>query len=113
MIFYNTHQKIDTLKSIVPDSFVFVLDSTDRSFLYKSKDSDICVDLIFGIDETLGLDKLTKKSSYHSHEQGNSILKVQRTSSNTFLGVCLSKGDCSARQVKDLDAYFKRTELVN
>lgn len=113
MIVYNTHQKIDALNAIAPESFVFVLDTTDRSFLYKSHNSDRCVDLIFGIDELHDLEKLTSSKTYHSHDEGDAILKIQKTSENTLLGICLSRSDHSDRQVQDLDSYFKTTERSN
>ncbi|WP_421763253.1 hypothetical protein [Ekhidna sp.] len=108
MIVYSTHQKIDAIRKILPEGFVFVLDTTDRSFIYKSKNDYKSEELVFSIDKFFGIDNLTKNKDFYTHEIENSIVKLLKMAKNTFLGVCVDKETYNENQVIKTDQYFNR-----
>ena len=88
MVIARTHQKIDALRELVPDGFVFVIDTTDRSFLFKSKQSPDCEQRVISLDKMYGIDYLTKNANYYNHEDDTCIVKLSRIGQNTFIGLC-------------------------
>ena len=86
------HYKISTLRSIIPDEFLFILDITDRSFLYKSKDCPKSEEYLINLDSCHGLDKLTENSDFYSYEKEEEVIKIQKIHNNTFLGICAPSG---------------------
>lgn len=106
MIVYSTHQKIDAIKKILPDGFVFVLDTTDRSFIYKSKESHEGEETVFSMDKFFGIDHLTKFHDLYTHEMEDFVIKLLKMAKNTFLGVCVAKDKCNENQLKKADQYF-------
>lgn len=98
MVISKTHQKINTLRDLVPGSFVFILDTTDRSFLFKSKESPDCEQRVISLDKIHGIDTLTRSSDYYNHEDDTSVLKLNRIGQNTFIGLCAPKKNYSEEQ---------------
>ncbi|WP_420576054.1 hypothetical protein [Ekhidna sp.] len=98
MVISKTHQKINTLRDLVPDSFVFILDTTDRSFLFKSKESPDCEQRVISLDKIYGIDTLTRSNDYYNHEDDTSMLKLSRIGQNTFMGLCAPKENYSEEQ---------------
>ena len=92
------HYKISTLRTIIPDEFLFILDITDRSFIYKSKECPKSEYQVMSLDSIYGLDKLTQDSDFYSYEKEEEIIKIHKISSNTFLGVCALKESYSEFQ---------------
>lgn len=107
MVISNTHQKIDALKKMVPGGFVFVMDTTDRSFVYKSANNLDYEEQIISLDRTLGIDTLTKFTDFYSHEDDQSIVKLKRIDQNTFIGLCAAKRKFSSDQLNSADNYLK------
>ncbi|WP_425392739.1 hypothetical protein [Ekhidna sp.] len=106
MIVNSTHQKIDALRKIMPDGFVFVLDTTDRSFLYKSKNSPDCEQVVISLDKIQGIDLLTKNRSAYTYQGDNQIIKLQRIGGHTFLGICAPKNSFSEDRLSLADNYI-------
>lgn len=94
---------------MVPGSLVFVLDTTDRSFVYKCSNKPAYEQQVISLDKVHGIDTLTKFSDYYSHEDDNSIVKLKRIGQNTFMGLCASKGKLSEDQMNFADNYLNRT----
>ncbi|WP_436517648.1 hypothetical protein [Ekhidna sp. To15] len=109
MIISNTHQTINALKKIVPNGFVFVLDTTDRSFVYKCSEKPTHEEQVIELDKAHGIDTLTKFNDFYSHEDDNSIVKLKRIGQNTFMGLCASKNKLSEDQMDFADDYLNRT----
>ena len=91
MIIQEAYDKISLLKKVLPKAFVFVIDTTDRSFLYKSEEFTICEQTVLSIDASLGIDKLSKKSGYHLNNHDFSLFGFKNIGTNTYLGFCLPK----------------------
>ncbi len=100
------HYKISTLRTIIPDEFLFILDVTDRSFIYKSKECPKSEDQVMNLDAIYGLDKLTQNSDFYSYEKEEEIIKFHKISSNTFLGICARKESCSEFQWVLVDNFL-------
>ncbi|MEQ8906292.1 hypothetical protein [Ekhidna sp.] len=98
MIISEAHQKINALRELVPEGFVFIIDTTDRSFVYKSKESSDCEQRVISLDMDHGIDKLTKSVDFYLHEDETSNVKLSRIAQNTFIGVCVPKKRCSEKQ---------------
>lgn len=110
MIISETHQRINTLKGLVPRGFVFVLDTTDRSFLYKSKESPDCEQRVISLDKVYGIDTLTKAANFYHHEDDTSLVKISRIGDNTFLGLCAPKGTIPKDQWDRAEDYLRFAE---
>lgn len=110
MVISETHQKINTLKGLVPGGFVFVLDTTDRSFLFKSKKSPDCEQRVISLDKIYGIDTLTKGSNYYHHEDDTSLVKISKIGDNTFLGLCAPKKNISEDQWERAEDFLRVSE---
>ena len=91
MLIETTHEAITKLARILPKAFVFVIDTTDRTFLFKSSEKPECQAMILQLDQDMGIDKLVKKHGYaiqnfHSQEVG-----LRSLGTNTYVGYCLEK----------------------
>ena len=107
MIISNTHQIIDALKKIVPGGFVFVMDTTDRSFVYKCSDNPDFEQQVISLDKMHGIDKLTRSTDFYSHEDSGSIVKLKRIGQNTFMGLCATKEKISEDDWNSAESYLK------
>jgi hypothetical protein len=107
MIISEAHQKINTLRELVPEGFVFIIDTTDRSFVYKSKESADCEQRVISLDMMHGIDKLTKSLGYYLHHDDTSNVKLSRIAQNTFIGICVPKKRCSEEQWSLAIDYLK------
>ncbi|WP_420317834.1 hypothetical protein [Ekhidna sp.] len=107
MIVNNTHQKIDALREIMPEGFVFVLDTTDRSFIYKSKNSPDCEQFVISLDQVYGIDGLTKDQNSYTHHDEKTIIKLQKIGGNTYLGICTSNDNNSLEKLSLAENYIK------
>lgn len=98
MIISEAHQKVNILRELVPEGFVFIIDTTDRSFVYKSKESPDCEQRIISLDIIQGIDKLTRSVDFYIHQDDTSYVKFSRIAQNTFIGVCVPKMRCTEEQ---------------
>ncbi len=103
MVIYDTHQKIDALKEMLPGGFVFVLDTTDRSFVYKSTISPNCEQKVIALDKVHGIDRLTKTSNQFAHNDVDGLIKIHRIGQNTYIGFCAPSGKYSESQTESAD----------
>ncbi|MEQ9465927.1 MAG: hypothetical protein RLN88_00875 [Ekhidna sp.] len=113
MIIHDTHQKINALKELIPGGFVFVLDTTDRSFVFKSGPDIQCEQRVISLDRVHGIDTLTKFTDFYSFEDDTSYVKLRRISENTFIGLCGDKEEFSAEQWSGADDYLQRAALTH
>ncbi len=89
MLIDTTHDAITKLSRILPKAFVFVIDTTDRTFLFKSSEHTECQSMILKLDQDMGIDRIVKKEgyaikNYHSREVG-----LRSLGANTYVGYCL------------------------
>ncbi len=77
---------IKTLNSIIPDSFIFILDSTDRSFIYRSSNCPNGVNAILNLDKIKGVESLMEEASFYSDESDEHFYMIKRLSNHIFLG---------------------------
>lgn len=89
MIISEIQHAIDMLEHELPMGFVFLLDTTDRSFIYKSTNRHDCSQEIVKIDQQLGIDKLMSGLVFFTIEEKNKILILKKIDPNSFLGVCM------------------------
>ncbi|MEP1035272.1 hypothetical protein [Ekhidna sp.] len=113
MIISNTHQIINALKKMVPGGFVFVMDTTDRSFVYKCSSNPTYEQQVISLDKIHGIDTLTKFTDFYSHEDEKSIVKLKRIGQNTFMGLCASKHKFSEDQWNAADSFLQVNHLVS
>lgn len=109
MVISNTHQIINALKKMVPGGFVFVMDTTDRSFVYKCSNNPTFEQQVISLDKNHGIDTLTKLTDFYSHEDEQSIVKLKRIGQNTFMGLCASKSKVSESQWNIADSFLSQT----
>ena len=89
MLIDTTHEAITKLSRILPKAFVFVIDTTDRTFLFKSSEHAECQAMILRLDQDMGIDRIVKDQGYaiksfHSQEVG-----LRSLGTNTYVGYCL------------------------
>ncbi len=113
MIISNTHQIIDALKKIVPGGFVFVMDTTDRSFVYKCSNNPNFEQQVISLDKIHGIDTLTKYTDFYTHEDDKSVVKLKRIGQNTYMGLCASKNKLSEDDWSNAEQYLKIDLLVS
>lgn len=88
MVISEVQHTIDSLEKQFSKSFIFVLDSTDRSFIYKSSNRHDCSDEIVRIDQQHGIDQLMNGLTFLIHEEKNNRLLLKKVDDNSFLGAC-------------------------
>lgn len=99
--------KISEIESSDPDIFSFLFDTTDRSFIYKSKISDPCEQLILELDQSKGIDLLTKKNAFYIEETSTTVLALKEIGPNAFVGFCCIRDECTT----SLKNLVKQLEL--
>lgn len=98
--------QIDALNAIIPDSFIFVLDSTDRSFLFQSSDCPIAIQEIFSIDKLEGIESLFQNSDFYDSDTSEHVYMIKKLSSHTFLGFFVLKEKFSMISIKNAQEFF-------
>lgn len=101
--------QINALNAIIPDSFIFVLDSTDRSFIYKSSDCLMAIEEILSVDKQVGIENLFKKSSLYDSDNSEHLYMIKKLSSHTFLGFFVIKSKFPEIRIKNAREYFLNT----
>lgn len=97
---------INAINAIIPGSFIFVLDSTDRTFLYKSSDCKEAMDIIVEVDQHKGLESLFSHSRFYSNDCENYFYMIKKISSHTFSGFFALKNKFAIPRIEDAKAYF-------
>ncbi|MEQ9402946.1 MAG: hypothetical protein RIM99_05120 [Cyclobacteriaceae bacterium] len=100
--------QINALSAIIPDSFIFVLDSTDRSFIYKSSDCPIAIEEIISVDKRQGIDNLFQDSEIYNSEEDEHLYMIKKLSSHTFLGFFVLKNKFSLSRIKNAQEFFQK-----
>lgn len=104
--------QINALNAIIPDSFIFVLDSTDRSFIYKSKECGVAVNEIHSLDRNIGIEDLFINSEYYNSDNESYAYMIRKVSSHTFLGFFASKEKFSDARIRDAkDCFLEVTNV--
>jgi len=98
--------QINALNTIIPDSFIFILDCTDRSFIYKSSDCAAAINEILSLDKSKGIDNLFDSSEYYNSESASHSYMIKKLSSHTFLGFFVLKEKFSEQSIKDAKEFF-------
>ena len=88
MVIHDAHQAISALKKVLPESFVFVLDTTDRSFIYRSVVSEELERSIIEFDRSHGIDVLSRKAQIYINKHGANTIGFKSIGTNTYLGFC-------------------------
>ena len=86
---HEANKTIKELRLALPKGFVFVLDTTDRSFLYKSSDYKEFEYKIINIDVDFGIDRLTRETGYHINNHNGDLIGLRNIGINTYVGFCL------------------------
>ena len=89
MVIQDAHKTINALRQALPGSFVFVLDTTDRSFIYKSRSHEECQQVIIGLDKNFGINILSRDEGYYLETFEDFSIGFRMIGSNTFVGFCM------------------------
>lgn len=89
MVIQEAYDKISSLKRALPKAFIFVIDTTDRSFLYKSEEFSTCENSILALDATYGIEKLSRNEGFHLNDHDCSLVGFKSIEQNTYLGFYL------------------------
>ena len=107
MVIFDTHQKIDALKQMLPEGFVFVIDTTDRSFVYKSSTGSECEQRVILLDQLHGIDRLTQASNHYAHKDEKGLIKVKKIGHNTYIGFSAPFSRYSEKQWEPADSFLE------
>ena len=97
---------INAINAIIPGSFIFVLDSTDRTFIYKSSDCKQAMDIIVEVDQHKGLESLFATSPFYTVDSESYFYMIKRISSHTFSGFFALKDKYAVPRIEDARRYF-------
>lgn len=100
--------QINALNAIIPDSFIFVLDSTDRSFIYQSSDCPLAIDEILLVDKQQGIENLFETSDFYDSDKEDYSYIIKKLSDHTFMGFFVVKENFSDFRIQDARDYFFR-----
>ena len=89
MLIHDSDRVVRSLSKILPNAFVFVIDTTDRTFLFKSDDKIQCQNLILKLDTELGIDKTAEKDGHFFKNFCSREIGMKSLAANTFVGYCL------------------------
>lgn len=95
MLIQDTDRVVTSLSRLLPNAFVFVIDTTDRTFLFKSSDRVHCQNVILQLDSEIGIDKIAKDNGHFFKSFCSKEIGMKSLSSNTFVGYCLERIDVS------------------
>ena len=91
MLVETTHEAITKLSRILPKAFVFVIDTTDRTFLFKSNEKPDCQAMVLQLDQDMGIDTLAKDRGYAIQNFRSREVGIRSLGSNTYVGYCLEE----------------------
>lgn len=98
--------QINALSAIIPESFIFVLDVTDRSFIYQSSECPSAVNKILAVDKQMGMDTLFDTSEYFNLEKDDHFYMIRKLSDHTFMGLLAEKCNFSDLRLRNAHEYF-------
>lgn len=91
MFIQKTHRAVSTLSRLLPDAFVFVIDTTDRTFLFKSSEKEECQSILLKLDEDMGIDKLMNNQGHCFKNFCSREIGIKYLGTNTYVGFCLEE----------------------
>ena len=97
---------INALNAIIPDSFIFILDSTDRSFIYQSSDCPLAVGEILALDQQKGIENIFDVTEFYDTDNSDHFYMIKRISAHTFLGFFVLKEKFSQFRISKAKEYF-------
>lgn len=98
--------QINALNAIIPDSFIFVMDSTDRSFIYKSQECSNSIEEVMRLDKNEGIEQLANEESPYNLHTSDRYFMIKKIGSHTFLGFVVVKERFSTKRLKDAQDLF-------
>lgn len=87
MIISKVQHTIDSLEHALSKGFIFILDTTDRSFIYKSFGRLDYSDNIVKIDHSYGIDQIMSNKLFHVHKEMDDRLLLKKIETHSFLGI--------------------------
>ncbi len=100
---------IKALNAIIPDSFIFILDSTDRTFIYKSSDCTEAMDEILRLEKEHGIENVVDNKKVYNQESMDHFCMIRQLSGHTFLGFFVLKEKISDFRINKAQEYFLLT----
>lgn len=98
---------INRLNAIIPESFIFIMDSTDRSFIYRSWNCPDGMKTILDLDQKKGVESLFTKNSLYADENDNHSYMIRRLSNHIFLGFFVKKAQFNPSRILDAKNFFQ------
>lgn len=98
--------QINALHAIVPDSFIFVLDSIDGSFIYKSSDCSKAIERITSLDRSNAIENLINSTGVFYEDSDRYSCIIRKLESDAFLGIFVLKEKYSENSIKSAKDYF-------
>ena len=93
MLIHNTDRVVTSLSKLLPDAFVFVIDTTDRTFLFKSSEKSPCQKAILQLDTEIGIDNAAKADGHFVRSFYSREIGMKSLATNTFVGYCVASPD--------------------
>lgn len=97
---------IEALNEIIPDSFIFVLDNNDRSFIYKSQECKSSMEEIVLLEKSKGLENLLENSDYYISENEEHAYVIKRIGTQMYMGFFAQKGSFPESSILSAQSYF-------
>jgi len=91
MLIDHTEKVVTSLTTLLPGAFVFVIDTMDRSFLFKSGNTNDCQSIVLQLDNEIGIKNIVKNEGRLLTDYCSMEIGIRYLSSNTFVGYCLKK----------------------
>ena len=101
---------INALNAIDPNGFIFLLDSTDRSFIYKSSESPMAIESIISLDKEEGIESLAQKHPYII-ENTRHFCAISRLLPHTFFGFFVLLERTTSSRISQVREFFEKLKL--
>ncbi|GAB4234189.1 MAG: hypothetical protein Tsb0034_07770 [Ekhidna sp.] len=89
MIIHEIQKIVDQFRKHLPEGFVFVLDTTDRSFIYKSAERKCCEGWVLDLDRDQGIEVLTNGIGSYYMDDARKMIGFRNVGRNIFVGFCM------------------------
>ena len=100
------HVQISEIKNSDPNLFSFLFDTTDRTFMYTSKNCELCEQLVIDLDVNAGIELLTKHTGRFVEEGSEYIIALRQLEPHAFVGFCSTSQEFHTTH-QDLIASFR------
>ena len=99
---------IKALDAIIPNSFIFILDGTDRSFVYSSSDCHVGKQEILDLDRIQGIENLMSDKTFYSVENEKHAYMIKKFSNHMFMGFFARKDKFSPNRISSAKEFFEK-----